>query len=147
VVAVYVGYDDNTSMSRGGIKLAGASGALPAWLTTVQDMVGGGLLTSPLVRPPDGSPWPMEESPELTRILVNPKAGGLPASGGDGEQPTATVLAPARAVVEALPDLSAPAAPDAPPAPEAPAGAPATPAAGGVWERRARRLGEQPPAE
>jgi penicillin-binding protein 1A len=31
-VGVYVGYDDNTSMRRGGLRLQGANGALPAWL-------------------------------------------------------------------------------------------------------------------
>lgn len=32
VVASYVGFDDNRKMSRGSIRLAGATGSLPAWL-------------------------------------------------------------------------------------------------------------------
>jgi len=32
VVASYVGFDDNTKMTRGSIRLAGATGSLPAWL-------------------------------------------------------------------------------------------------------------------
>ncbi len=32
VVAVYVGYDDNREMRNGAVRLAGASGSLPAWL-------------------------------------------------------------------------------------------------------------------
>ena len=32
VVAAYVGYDDNREMRRGGIRIAGASGSLPAWI-------------------------------------------------------------------------------------------------------------------
>lgn len=43
-VAVYVGYDDNTSMRRGRLRVQGASGALPAWLGTVRGMAGAGLL-------------------------------------------------------------------------------------------------------
>ncbi len=36
VVAVYVGYDDNREMRNGAVRLAGASGSLPAWLGTVE---------------------------------------------------------------------------------------------------------------
>jgi membrane peptidoglycan carboxypeptidase len=43
-VAAYVGYDDNTSMRRGRLRVQGASGALPAWLLTVRGMAGEGLL-------------------------------------------------------------------------------------------------------
>jgi membrane peptidoglycan carboxypeptidase len=34
VVAAYVGYDDNREMRNGSVRLAGASGSLPAWLGT-----------------------------------------------------------------------------------------------------------------
>jgi penicillin-binding protein 1A len=43
-VAAYVGYDDNTSMRRGRLRVQGASGALPAWLSTVRGMAEAGLL-------------------------------------------------------------------------------------------------------
>ncbi len=43
-VAAYVGYDDNTPMSRGKVRLAGASGALPAWLGAAQGVASAGLI-------------------------------------------------------------------------------------------------------
>jgi hypothetical protein len=39
VVATYVGYDDNREMKRGAIRVAGASGSLPVWITTAQAVV------------------------------------------------------------------------------------------------------------
>jgi len=45
-LAAYVGYDDNTSMSRGGVRIAGASGALPGWMGTASGMARAGLLGS-----------------------------------------------------------------------------------------------------
>ncbi|GDX78415.1 hypothetical protein LBMAG42_02260 [Deltaproteobacteria bacterium] len=43
-VAAYVGYDDNTSMRRGTLRVQGANGALPAWIGTVRWMAAKGLL-------------------------------------------------------------------------------------------------------
>lgn len=43
-VATYVGYDDNTSMRRGALRVQGANGALPAWIGTVQGLAAAGLL-------------------------------------------------------------------------------------------------------
>ncbi len=43
-VATYVGYDDNRQMVRGNIKLAGSSGALPAWMGTVEGLKSEGLM-------------------------------------------------------------------------------------------------------
>ena len=43
-LGVYVGYDDNRSMVRGNVRLHGASGALPAWIGTVQGLKDEGLL-------------------------------------------------------------------------------------------------------
>lgn len=43
-VAAYVGYDDNRQMVRGNIKLAGSSGALPAWMGTVSGLQSEGLM-------------------------------------------------------------------------------------------------------
>jgi membrane peptidoglycan carboxypeptidase len=39
VVAVYVGYDDNTEMKRGGIRIAGSSGGLPVWVDVAKACV------------------------------------------------------------------------------------------------------------
>lgn len=39
VIATYVGYDDNTEMRRGGIRLAGASGSLPTWIAAARAAV------------------------------------------------------------------------------------------------------------
>jgi len=88
VVASYVGYDDNRQMSRGSIRLAGATGSLPAWLGAAH-----GVLDSyPGRRPPVDS---LVRSAGLERIVVDP-ASGLPmgasadgvglyrASGGKG---------------------------------------------------------------
>ena len=46
-VASYVGYDDNRKMVRGNIKLQGASGALPAWMGTVEALYDEGLMGNP----------------------------------------------------------------------------------------------------
>ncbi len=43
-LAVYVGYDDNQPMRRGTLKLSGSSGALPAWINTVELLAKTGLL-------------------------------------------------------------------------------------------------------
>ncbi|MDG1484347.1 MAG: transglycosylase domain-containing protein [Myxococcota bacterium] len=43
-VAVYVGYDDNRKMSRGSMRLAGSSGALPPWIVTARGLADAGLL-------------------------------------------------------------------------------------------------------
>ncbi|MCP4807552.1 MAG: hypothetical protein GY913_15190 [Proteobacteria bacterium] len=54
-VAAYVGYDDNRKMVRGNVKLQGASGALPAWMGTVEGLYDAGLLGNPgeVVEPED----------------------------------------------------------------------------------------------
>ena len=52
-IAAYVGYDDNRDMRRGSVRLAGASGALPAWMGTAQGLAAAGLLG----QPPADQPW------------------------------------------------------------------------------------------
>ena len=42
VIATYVGYDDNREMRNGGVRLAGASGSLPAWLSTARALAATG---------------------------------------------------------------------------------------------------------
>ena len=48
-LVTYVGYDDNRPMRRGGIKLQGSDGALPAWISTAQGLAEAGLLGVPPV--------------------------------------------------------------------------------------------------
>ncbi len=43
-VGAYVGYDANTSMRRGSLRVQGANGALPAWVATVEGLARAGLL-------------------------------------------------------------------------------------------------------
>lgn len=43
-VAVYVGYDDNRSMRRRGLRVQGANGALPAWIGIARGLAEAGLL-------------------------------------------------------------------------------------------------------
>ena len=40
-----MGYDDNRSMTRGNVRLHGASGALPAWIGTVKGLQEYGMLS------------------------------------------------------------------------------------------------------
>ena len=48
-LAAYVGFDDNAPMSRGGVRIAGSSGALPGWMHTAAGLGEADLLgdTSP----------------------------------------------------------------------------------------------------
>ena len=43
-LASYVGFDDNKPMSRGGVRIAGSSGALPGWMHTAAGLGSHGLL-------------------------------------------------------------------------------------------------------
>ena len=78
-LAVYVGNDDNTPMRRGGVKLQGASGALPVWIGLAQGLAERGLLG-------DGAPtspeWSVE--PGFVPVAVD-ELTGLPALGEGGE--------------------------------------------------------------
>lgn len=135
-VGVYVGYDDNRPMSRGGIRVAGASGALPAWIGAARGLVAGGLLGAPSGAPvglptasgdTDVAPvlptmWPLDLGFAGERRAVDP-ATGLPE---DAEPPRATVLAPMTAPAPTLDLAPAPVRPvriaprtDAPPPPAA----------------------------
>ena len=46
-VVAYVGYDDNRSMRRKGIRIQGSNGALPVWIGTAKAMATAGLLGQP----------------------------------------------------------------------------------------------------
>ncbi len=73
VVASYVGYDDNRKMSRGSIRLAGATGSLPAWIGAVHGIV-----------EVEGTPAPAEAALAVARdavtVQVDPSTG-LPLEG------------------------------------------------------------------
>ena len=76
-VGVYVGYDDNRPMSRKGIRLAGASGALPAWIATVRGLADSGLLGEPDVEA-TSERWELAVPGGMRRLQVDPEAGGTP---------------------------------------------------------------------
>lgn len=73
-VGVYVGYDDNRPMSRAGIRLAGASGALPAWIGSVAGLADAELLGAPRGAP-DGGFWPLAAPSGLVRYPVDSDVG------------------------------------------------------------------------
>lgn len=104
VIGTYVGYDDNRPMRNGNIRLAGASGALPAWIGTARALAEAGLLGEPEgTRPPDGA-WPLEWTSGLVRLPVD-LAMGLPEAGlfAEPEDPTGpSVLVQRREVLEDL---------------------------------------------
>jgi membrane peptidoglycan carboxypeptidase len=102
IVGAYVGYDDNRPLTNGGIRLAGASGALPAWIGTVQGLQSAGLLGHdvPTVASQGGA-WALVSPPGVTRIPA--EAGtGLPLTGElvDLAQPSMLVAAPKAPEVE-----------------------------------------------
>ena len=55
-VGVYVGYDDNRPMVKGRTRLAGASGALPAWIGTARGVAMAGLLGATAPSTPNDLP-------------------------------------------------------------------------------------------
>jgi len=106
VVGAYVGYDDNRPLTSGRIRLAGSSGALPVWISTIQGMAAADLLGEPAGEPVDGR-WPLPASSGLHEIAVLPGVGLRPVGElVDGELVVAelpedgpTVLAPRAAVL------------------------------------------------
>lgn len=57
-VAAYVGYDDNRKMARKGVRIAGATGSLPAWILAAQAVV-----SAQGAAPPAGGEADPEPSP------------------------------------------------------------------------------------
>ena len=70
-VGVYVGYDDNRPMESGNIRMAGASGALPAWIGTVQGLMSADLLGRAATEG-DGQ---LKASADLLRVPVDENVG------------------------------------------------------------------------
>ena len=71
----YVGYDDNRSMSKGKIKLAGASGALPALIGTASGLAAAGLLGEPPAIEATEEGWALLTDRGLARVTVDEKTG------------------------------------------------------------------------
>ena len=88
VVATYVGYDDNREMRNGAVRLAGASGSLPAWLGTVEAVAASSDLGDrvDLVELDfgTGGQLPVTWPPGTEAVAVDP-ATGLPLGDGGGE--------------------------------------------------------------
>jgi membrane peptidoglycan carboxypeptidase len=90
-VAAYVGYDDNTPMKRGSQRVAGASGALPAWILAVRGMAEGGLLE---VEGPASQTGDPVATGDLVRVVVDGGTGlptGAPAPVPTPDGPAAIV--------------------------------------------------------
>ena len=82
-LSVYVGYDDNRPMARGRTRLAGASGALPAWINTARGLAESGRLGQP------GAGWVasgvMADDPQFGRVPVRAGSGLRAEAGEDTE--------------------------------------------------------------
>ncbi|MEL6341872.1 MAG: transglycosylase domain-containing protein [Myxococcota bacterium] len=110
-VAVYVGYDDNREMIRGSTRLAGASGALPAWIGIYQGLARAGLLGRPVERaewnPGDHYAWVPVDEAGLPVAPDADAAGQVLVWGETGDEPGAVRsrrrFAPTRPSEEAPP--------------------------------------------
>lgn len=90
IVGVYVGYDDNRPMRAGRAALAGASGALPAWVIAVRGFYEHGLLGEPGAR--GRGTWPLAEPEGVVRWAVE-GGRGMPILSEDGRPVEATQAA------------------------------------------------------
>jgi len=107
-LGTYVGYDDNRKMVRGNTRLAGSSGALPAWGSTVEGLVELGVLAPekqadlvPLVALPVNvfSGMPMAEGAATVRIHAPTGEASRRFAPFEGED-DAPVRAPATGLLE-----------------------------------------------
>lgn len=109
-IGVYVGYDDNRSMDVGNIRLAGANGALPAWIDAARGLARAGLLgTAPSTRPSEPW-WPLVSPGGLAVLPVDAKTGlPLDLTGSEDAETSSgagpTVLTAASPQVEPQVDL------------------------------------------
>lgn len=78
-LAAYVGYDDNRPMKRSGIRIAGASGALPVWIDTAKGVVRALDLSRSLdlvdLAFSGGGVLPIEWPAGMTTVAVDKKTG------------------------------------------------------------------------
>ena len=104
VVGVYVGYDDNRPMTSGRIRLAGSSGALPAWIGITQGLAADGHLGEPR-NPPEGAvEWPTDWGRGLREVTVDSRMG-LPLDEPFDGEPVDAALASILVASEAEPEL------------------------------------------
>jgi len=86
-VTAYVGHDDNTPMSRGGIRIAGSSGALPPWMGAARGLAEAELLGK--ATPPSTE---LRVEGGFSRVPLTGDGAGLPivsgAAAGDGDRTT-----------------------------------------------------------
>ena len=52
IVGAYVGYDNNKAMTRRGLRVSGANGALPIWKIGVEGVIADGLVGKPVLEAP-----------------------------------------------------------------------------------------------
>jgi membrane peptidoglycan carboxypeptidase len=79
-LGVYVGYDDNRPLVQGRIRLAGSSGALPTWVSTIEGLNAAGLLGTPeqVTGMADDDPlpyWPLSQADGLEQVQVSAVTG------------------------------------------------------------------------
>lgn len=107
-VGAYVGYDDNRPLTRGGLRLAGAAAALPAWVSTAQGLAASGLLAPDAARAGEGG-WELPTPEGLVWVPVDPGDGGRPvveADAADADLPALLRRATPRVAVLAELDLA-----------------------------------------
>lgn len=104
-VGVYVGYDDNRSMDVGNIRLAGASGALPAWIDAVRGLQHHDLLGEP-VGAPEAGEWSLYEPDALVRVAVDGNTGLPVVADPLADAMPASVLSRAEVVRDAEPQVA-----------------------------------------
>jgi len=97
VVGAYVGYDDNRPMDVGNLRIAGASGALPAWIVAAQALHDQGLLGAPKGAP-SGGRWSLRAPGSLRVVAVD-------ATVGKPLEPQPDVIGPEQATVLAFREL------------------------------------------
>lgn len=95
IVGSYIGYDDNRPMTSGQVRIAGASGALPAWLGALDGAHDVGALGESQGELTDGR-WPILHSHRVRRVPVDER--GLLV---EGEIPSDS-----RSVLVPMPDWS-----------------------------------------
>ncbi|MCO4746537.1 MAG: transglycosylase domain-containing protein [Proteobacteria bacterium] len=89
-LGVYVGYDDNRPMEQGRIRIAGSSGALPAWIGLARGLASRGLLDEPAWDAGEKG-FAVEYPAGLVEVAVDPDQGL--ALAGEGPADGSTVLA------------------------------------------------------
>lgn len=104
VVGTYVGYDDNREMRNGSIRLAGASGALPAWIGAVQGVLDSGLAGEGAGEVVDGF-WPLVTSDGLAYVAAG-EAGRVSVAPEAAEEGAGPAVLVRQARVDPAPEVA-----------------------------------------